>query len=205
MKERLAVSVVSFLLFATSGIAQAPSQFSADMIMHSQRGDMNGKMFYAGKKIRMDMQSPGGSVSNITDITAKKNYMLMHDGRMYMEHDLDQPYPIGRGPRTPVVREFDPANPCANRSDMTCKKVGSETVNGRDCDKWEFSKGGKLEETNWIDKKLHVPVKSLHSDGTSWGLQNIKEGVQPAALFEIPAGYQKFDMGGMMRGAGREE
>ena len=175
------------------------------MIMHSQHGDMNGKMFYAGKKIRMDMQSPGGSISNITDITAKKNYMLMHSGHMYMEHDLDKPYPMGRSPRTPVVREFDPANPCANRPDMTCKKAGSETLNGRECDKWEFSKGGQLEETNWIDKKIHVPVKSLHPDGTSWELQNIKEGPQAATLFEIPSGYQKFDMGNMMQGPGREE
>ncbi len=134
MKKRLAISVIPILLFAFSGLAQAPSHFSADMIMHSQHGDMNGKMFFAGTKIRLDMQSPGGSVSNITDLTAKKNYILMHNSRMYMEHDLDKPYPMGRGPRTPVVREFDPANPCANRPDMTCKKVGSETVNGRDCD-----------------------------------------------------------------------
>lgn len=200
MRKRLAFSVILILLFSFSAIAQAPSHFSADMIMHSQRGDMKGKMFFAGPKIRMDMQSPGGSISNITDISAKKNYMLMHNSAMYMEHDLDKPYPMGRSPRTPVIREFDPSNPCANRPEMTCKKVGSETVNGRDCEKWEFSKGGQLDETNWIDKKLHVPVKSVQADGTSWELQNIKEGAQPATRFEIPSGYQKFDMGGMMGG-----
>ncbi len=61
-----------------------------------------------------------------------------------------------------------------------------------------------MEETNWIDKKLHVPIKSLHADGTSWELQNLKEGAQPATLFEIPSGYQKFDMGGMMGRPGQE-
>jgi hypothetical protein len=30
-------------------------------------------------------------------------------------------------------------------------------------------------------------------------LHNIQEGSQPASLFEIPAGYTKFDMGAMMR------
>jgi hypothetical protein len=30
-------------------------------------------------------------------------------------------------------------------------------------------------------------------------LRNIQEGSQPASLFEIPAGYTKFDMGGAMR------
>jgi len=31
-------------------------------------------------------------------------------------------------------------------------------------------------------------------------LTNVKEGMPDASLFQIPAGYQKFDMGGMMRG-----
>ncbi|MDT8066709.1 MAG: DUF4412 domain-containing protein [Terriglobia bacterium] len=204
--KRLAVSTIPILLFAISAMAQVmPSQFSADMVTHTSHGDMKGKMFFGGTNIRIDMESPGGPVSNITDITAKKNYMVMHNSQMYMEHDLSKPGPMGRGPQMPQIRQFDPTNPCANRTDMTCKQVGSETVNGRSCDKWEFSKGSQLEETNWIDKKLHVPVKSVHADGTSWELQNIKEGAQPDKLFEIPAGYQKLDMGGMMRGMGRDQ
>jgi hypothetical protein len=30
-------------------------------------------------------------------------------------------------------------------------------------------------------------------------LRNIKEGPQPASLFEIPSDYTKFDMGSMMQ------
>jgi hypothetical protein len=30
-------------------------------------------------------------------------------------------------------------------------------------------------------------------------LRNIQEGSQPASLFEVPAGYTKMDMGGMMQ------
>jgi len=33
----------------------------------------------------------------------------------------------------------------------------------------------------------------------SWELRNIQEGSQPASLFEVPAGYTKFDMGSMMQ------
>ena len=38
-------------------------------------------------------------------------------------------------------------------------------------------------------------------DGKNGGgeMQNIQEGPQPASLFEIPAGYTKMDMGGMMQ------
>jgi hypothetical protein len=30
-------------------------------------------------------------------------------------------------------------------------------------------------------------------------LRNIQEGAQPASLFEIPAGFTKMDLGGMMQ------
>ncbi len=204
MRKRHAVFLIPILL-GVIAIGQAPSHFSANMLMHSQHGDMNGKMFFAGNKVRMDMKTPGGSMSSITDTAAKKNYMVMHDQQMYMENDLNKPSPMARGPRMPEVREFDPANPCANRPGITCKKVGPETVNGRACEKWEFSKDGKVSETNWIDKALRVPIKSVHEDGTSWEFQNLKEGAQPDSVFAIPAGYQKFDMGGMMRGPGRSQ
>ncbi|MGE5111397.1 MAG: DUF4412 domain-containing protein [Acidobacteriaceae bacterium] len=204
MKKRLAVSVVPILLFGLSAMAQvAPAQFSADLLMHSQRGDMTGKMFFAGKKMRTDMETPGGAMRNITDVEKKQVVMVMPERKMYMVVDLSHPSPMARGQRTPEIQQFDPANPCSNRPGMTCKKVGSETVNGRDCDKWEFSKNGQVTETEWIDKKLHIAVKSQHEDGSTWELKNIKEGPQPDSLFEIPAGYQKLDMGGMMGGIER--
>jgi hypothetical protein len=49
----------------------------------------------------------------------------------------------------------------------------------------------------WVDTKLHCVVKTDGAEG-SIEPQNIQEGPQPASLFEVPAGYTKFDMG-MMR------
>ena len=54
--------------------------------------------------------------------------------------------------------------------------------------------------TAWIDQKLHFPIKNVGAGGDTWELQNLKEGSQDASLFEIPAGYRKMDMGGMMMG-----
>jgi hypothetical protein len=34
---------------------------------------------------------------------------------------------------------------------------------------------------------------------SSGELRNIQEGPQPASLFEVPAGFTKMDMGGMMQ------
>jgi len=66
-------------------------------------------------------------------------------------------------------------------------------------------KDGKLDETEWIDRKLHIAVKSVRTDGSGFEFQNIKEGLLPASTFDLPAGYQKFDMGNMMRGMGKDQ
>lgn len=207
MKKRLVLSFTLLILLSTAAATAQVSvpEYSADMIMHSQHGDTNGKFFFSPTKTRMDMQTQGASVSTITDVPAKKVYMIMHERRMYMEHNVNQAGPMSRGPKPPEVRQFDPANPCASREGTTCKKVGTETVNGRSCEKWEFTKGGKLEETEWIDRKLHIPIKAVRDDGSGFELQNLKEGPQPDSAFAIPSGYQKFDMGNMMRGMGKEQ
>ena len=87
--------------------------------------------------------------------------------------------------------------------DLTCKKIGVEEVSGRTCDHWEITdKQGKVSNF-WIDQKLHFPVKVTSQDATML-LTNIKEGEPDASLFQIPPGFHKIDMGGMMPpGAGR--
>ena len=52
--------------------------------------------------------------------------------------------------------------------------------------------------TVWLDSKLRFPVKWQEKSG-GFELRNIQEGTQPASLFEVPAGYTKFDMGAMTR------
>lgn len=196
------MAIFAFLAVAIASVAQMPAavpQFSADMKRSDPRGtEMNGKIYFGGKHIRFDMNSPRGEMIMITDADKKTSYMIMPAQKMYMEMNT-QGMPNRRGPRMPDVKSYDPTNPCASREGYTCKKVGTETVNGRTCDKWEFTENsGNGKETVWIDQKLHFPVKTVSADGGTTEFTNIKEGAQDASLFEVPAGYQKMDMGGMM-------
>jgi hypothetical protein len=50
----------------------------------------------------------------------------------------------------------------------------------------------------WLDPELRFPVKSQGKNGGG-ELHNIQEGAQPSNLFEVPAGFNKMDMGGMMQ------
>jgi hypothetical protein len=158
--------------------------------------------------MRMDMDSPGGGkaagpfggkVSMIVDGNAKTAYMLMTEQHMYMEFPLDQNSPMTQ--RMPKFEDmFKGSDPCAGREGATCKNLGTETVNGRTCDKWLITEKSGKTETFWIDQKLHFPIKAVVGDITTT-YTNIKEGSQDAALFKIPDGYTKMDMGAM--GGGR--
>ena len=198
---------IAFAILTACAFAQAPGlpQFSADMSMTSQRNPdgAKGKFYFDKGNTRMDMSMQGRDISVIRDNSAKTSYTLMHEQKMYMEMK-DGQRPMGRGPRMPDVQTYG-ENPCANEEGVACKKVGEETVNGRECDKWEFTSADpQKSRTAWVDKKLHFPVRIV-STGSTVDFTNIKEGPQDKSRFEVPSDYQKFDpamMGGQGRGPG---
>lgn len=183
---------------ATTAYGQVPTvrPFSADMVTSHRGESMQGKMYFGGNKMRMDMAARGHESIMIMDVAKKTTYMLMPQQRMYMEFNAAMAERSGM--RRPDIKPVDPGNPCSVDAAMKCRKVGTEVVNGRPCDKWEFTSQSGYAQTVWIDQKLHFMIKTLGSDGTTTELRNIQEGPQAASLFEIPAGYQKFDMGSMM-------
>ena len=78
--------------------------------------------------------------------------------------------------------------------------MGHDTVNGRNTVKYEGTNSKGDSGYFWIDPQLRFPVKwQDNKDNNGGELRNIQEGTQPASLFQVPAGYTKFDMGGMMQ------
>ena len=194
------VAVAALSLAAAAQIWSGIPQFSADMKMSGARGqEMTGKMYFGGQRMRYEMNAGGHEMISIHDAKTQTSYMIMPQQKMYMEMNANAMRGMGRGPRMPDAKAFDPNNPCANEEGYTCKKVGSETVNGRSCDKWEFT-GKEGTRTVWLDQKLHFPIKMVGNRGDTFELTNVQEGSQPASLFEVPAGFTKMDMGGMMMG-----
>ena len=210
MKSRILImltATAAALLLLQVAMAQMPMQpvpFSADMQISSARGnpnmpnEINGKFYFTRTHLRMDMQGgPRGGSIIITDFKTQTTDILMPEQHMYMESKASAT-PSRRGPGTADIKPLaDPSNPCAHQEGMTCKRVGVEAVSGRVCEHWQITdKNGKVSNV-WVDQKLHFPIKSVSADST-WLLTNIKEGEPSASLFEVPSGYQKMDMGGMM-------
>ena len=199
LRSSFPILAIFLLIQLASAQVRHLTPFTADMQMTSTRGghDMDGKMFVGSGHMRMNMASAGHETAIITDFATKTVDILLVQQQMYMEHKAGEMAGRGPGSMTQDLKPYDPQNPCANQSDLTCKKIGVEEVSGRTCDHWEITHKDGTVSNVWIDQKLHFPIKTVTQDST-WLLTNISEGEPDASLFQIPAGFKKMDMGGMM-------
>ncbi len=191
-------------LLGTAGAALAQSEFSADIVDHTAKGNQHTTKVYFGKdKMRFDSMGEGnrGAGAVIMDMSTESYVVLMPQQHMYME--MPASAMENRGMFS-FFKSGDIDNACgdwlklATNKGGTCHKDGSETVNGRSTVKYEGTNAKGESSTVWLDSKVRFPIKW---DGKNGGgeLQNIQEGSQPASLFQVPAGYTKMDMGGMMQ------
>lgn len=200
-------------MLVLGGLAAAQTEFSGEIVdTHTQRADRGPSKIYFGKdKMRIDSaagKDPMGGGGVIFDFNAHTWVVLMPERHMYMEMPTQMMEKRGT---YNFFRTGDAENACSDWLKLpsnqggTCHKVGSETVNGRNTVKYEGTNSKGESGFVWLDPKLRFPVKWQGKDGQGGELRNIQEGSQPASLFEIPAGFQKFDMGAMMNKMGQQQ
>ena len=197
--------VSGFLVIAYAALGQ---DFSADVVNTKGNGGLN-KIFATKNKVRFEVEERNqamGPTALIIDEAQNKWIMVIAQRHMYMDS-------VPGMMKTPLITQFwhveDVNDACpqwkkvaeqagTDKNWGSCSKVGSDTVNGRSTVKYEgvSNKGDK--SYYWLDTKLHCVIKAESSSGTM-ELSNIQEGSQPASLFEVPAGYTKFDMGSLMQ------
>ena len=85
------------------------------------------------------------------------------------------------------------------------KSLGTGKINGYKCQKYQYTFNDKSlgTMTQWISTKLNFPLK-VEMDGPGGRVtteyQNIKVKKVANSMFEIPQGYQKMSLPGMMQG-----
>jgi len=194
---------LTLLLVAAAALAQ---EFSAD-IADLKGSNLNLKTIHVGKdKVRVDAESEGNSMGPgafIIDEAQNKHIGLLPQQHMYMEIPMTM-YP--RALRLFHVSDVNDACPqwkaaiqeMKDNKFGTCTKMGSDSLNGRSAVKYQGTSTDGKTSNIWVDTKLHCVVK-MEDANSSMEMRNIKEGPQPASLFEIPSDYTKFDMGSMMQ------
>jgi hypothetical protein len=176
-------------------------EFSADFYQAKNARSQSSptKIYVSNDKMRIEGGDTGPMQgAMILDLANHKNLFLIPARKMYIESMPG----MGPGKQDIWFRPTDPNNACPqyeamvnkyNNGPASCHKIGPDVVNGRAAIKYAgSSKNGS--GYAWIDPKLRFVLKWEDDKGNTVELRNIKEGHQDASLFEVPSGYQKFDM-----------
>lgn len=191
---RSAAMLVSLVLVSlpvqAAPFSEPAVEYSADSRMETEGGmTMKSRIYHTPDKQRMEMGGEGGSV---TIIRKDKQVVWQLMGDMYMELPLDQS-------DSPDMDGFD-------IQEQT--EVGEETINGMKTTKSKIiatkKDGSKFGGFFWTTKEgVTVKMDMLSKEGDrkvrlASELTNLKIEKQDPALFEVPAGYTKNDMGALM-------
>jgi Domain of unknown function (DUF4412) len=200
------ITRVSFFcaLMLAASLAVAQAEFSAEIVDLQKSGTpTQAKIYFAKDKMRIESQTANAHGSAvIINYATQTGDVLMAQQHMYMEMPM-QAQSQRMGYASAFFQTGDVENACGDWQKMgheggSCHKVGPETVNDRSTVKYETTNASGDVSHFWLDPKLRFPVK-WEGKSNSGELRNIQEGAQPATLFEIPAGFTKMDMGGMMQ------
>lgn len=180
MLKKFLILLSLSLLFTVNAFA---IEFSADTLMTTKEGKMEGKMYFKENKFRMEMKSNEEMIM-IARMDKMVAWNIMPKQKMYMEMPLDMK-------NKPKVDE-------KMEGEIDRKLLGNETVDGHPTKKYLITyQSGKNKEQmhQWLATDIKFPVKSAAVDG-SWvqEFKNIKMGRLADSLFELPSGYKKFQM-----------
>ncbi len=186
----MSVMLVPFAVSAAS-LPEVKVDYSADSTMETEGGmTMKSRIYHTTDKDRIEMGGSDG-MATITRKDKKVVWQLM--GNMYMEMPMD-------ASNTSGMDAFDLVEQA---------EVGQETINGVKTTKSKVvavkkDGSGKFGGFFWTTKEgITVKMDMLSKEGDkkmrmTSELTNLKIEKQNPALFEIPAGYTKNDMGTMM-------
>jgi hypothetical protein len=175
-------------------------ELTADVVIHEANGtEARGKLYRGKDAVRLEPPEEGrGAVNGVVviyDLPRQATYFLNPAMKTYVERRGS----ATGGPVSLFVPQKD--NPCALlprvSKDASCQKIGAESVNGREAEKWQATqkRGGRtITECAWADSEWHIAIKWTTSDQSTGQLENIRVGAQPANLFALPSDYRKMEI-----------
>lgn len=177
-----AALITIFLLAA--GLVQA-AEFTATMVTSAGGKEIPGKIYVKDTKMRNELEVAGMPSVQILRPDKKVMWLIMPQQKAYMEMPLSQ-------------EAQQKLLPLTEDQKAKMKKVGTETVNGFACDKYETTlshQGKAMQVFTWVATDLGLPIKIMSADGSfSMEYQDIKPGAVADTMFEVPQGYQKMKL-----------
>ena len=176
------------------------AEYSADETIQTDERTIQQKVFVTPTMERKELLTGAGDGAiQIYRYDNKVMWMVMPSQKMYMEHSMAGGPPKGNDPSQWTYEDT---------------AVGEETLNGMKVTKFKTiatsTDGKKYGGFSWRTKEgINLKQDLLYKEGNEkkrmlTELSNVKIAAQDPKLFEIPEGFTKLDMGGMMGGMGRQ-
>jgi hypothetical protein len=192
MATAVTAMMIAALVFAWTTSA---AEFQADFIQKHETMEIKGKFYIKNNKMRTDMKMMGQQMSMITRMDKNVSWNVQHDAKMYFEMPIPPESDVALRPDEELAKI------------AVKKKIGSETINGYACDKYEIifndKSKGKIEQ--WVSRKLNFPIKIVYHGPAgvmTTEYYNIQSGSVDSSLFEVPRGFQKMSVPTMGSGMG---
>ena len=182
---------------AAAGAPAMAAQFTAALVTSDADGRTAappGKIYVADGRVRLDTPQANGGFF-LVDGAAGAAYLVLPTQRIYL--DVKQSSPLTRIfiPLAPgdACRQWQAMARISGAADQECRRLGSDTINGRDSIKYEAVSPEGRHSYRWVDVALDFVTRIEEVGGDTVALADIQQGAPPAALFAVPADYGKFD------------
>jgi hypothetical protein len=187
-------------LFVFLGGPTAAQQFSADINYADANGSSRGqgKIYVSGSKVRLEIPDIRGGFF-LLDGERDTAFFIRPAQHVFM--DAKQTSRL-----TQIFVPVDPSEPCHKWRDMAivagiaaqalpwhCDRIGVEPLRGLAAIRYRIISTDAQANDVWIDSGREFPTQIQMADGTRVDLDNFDETVPPPSLFDIPAGFRKFD------------
>ena len=177
-------AALGLMMLLGVSFAQA-AQFSATMVTKAGGMEIPGKVTVKDNLVRNEVNTGGQTSIHILRPDKQVVWIVLPQQKAYVEMPITQE---ARQKLLPITEE--------QKAKMT--KVGSETINGYVCDKYESTmphQGKPVKVFTWIAPDLGMPIKVVAADGSfSIEYRDIKKAEVPDSLFEVPKDYKKLKM-----------
>jgi hypothetical protein len=200
---RTTFAAVATIASALPRSAASAQEFSADVVVLGvpTNDAASRKIHVSGNKVRAETNGPGSTII-VVDVAANTATLLLPQEKIFVDMRL-------LGHMNQAFMPVDVDDPCrtwqargatdGDDTRWTCRRVGPETVGGRETTKYAASSSKGDDGFVWIDPRLKFMVRSANAAGQGMELRDIREGPQPPSLFEIPAGYKQQEMPQIMQ------
>lgn len=183
----IGIATLAICMLALTGAVAAMS-FSAEVVSYDAGETTTAKFWMTNNKMRTEQNG----MATIVRMDKMLMWVLMLEDRMYME------YPLNASTPNYQRSQVSTAEPSTDETDRVW--ILNELVNTYRADKYRVNYRNQPSHYIWMsaDPGILMEVKSAALDNSWWReFRKISLTEPDPAVFEIPPGFTKMDMGGM--------